>query len=76
MIAGVSEIKDSASFSIADMKLKEAKIEKIKQMDVKNEKHRKKLYDYLLGQDCDAKGDYKKEIVARIQDLMIDYLQL
>lgn len=45
MIAGVSEIKDSGSFSIADMKLKEARIDKIKKMDISNEKHRKKLYD-------------------------------
>lgn len=43
MIAGVSEIKDSGSFSIADMKLKEARIDKIKKMDISNEKHRKKL---------------------------------
>jgi len=43
MIAGVSEIKDSGSFAIADVKIKEARIEKIKQIDVSNEKHRKKL---------------------------------
>lgn len=38
MIAGVSEIKDSGSFAVADVKLKEARIEKIKQIDVSNDR--------------------------------------
>jgi len=44
LIAGVSEIKESASFvGIADLKIKEAKVEKIKGIEINNEKHRKKL---------------------------------